>query len=53
MIQVTKLPDNVSEDHLTLYFEREGGVEVEHAQLSGHSNSAIITFSDASGKRIN
>ncbi|NWI93202.1 PAR14 polymerase, partial [Pitta sordida] len=50
-IKVENLPDNISRDYITVYFEspRSGGGLVSDVQLFPKENSAIITFSDHKG----
>ncbi|XP_021254186.1 poly [ADP-ribose] polymerase 14 isoform X3 [Numida meleagris] len=47
-IKAENVPDNVSTDYLTVYFEsaRNGGGPVSDIQLFPEENSAIITFCD-------
>ncbi|XP_032920371.1 protein mono-ADP-ribosyltransferase PARP14-like isoform X2 [Catharus ustulatus] len=47
-IKVENLPDSISTDYLTLYFEnaRNGGAAVSDVQFFPEENSAIITFCD-------
>ncbi|XP_010712168.1 protein mono-ADP-ribosyltransferase PARP14 [Meleagris gallopavo] len=47
-IKVENIPDNISTDYLTVYFEnkRNGGGSVSDIQLFPEENSAIITFCD-------
>lgn len=51
-IKVENIPDNISTDYLTVYFEnkRNGGGSVSDIQLFPEENSAIITFCDHKGK---
>ncbi|NWR07254.1 PAR14 polymerase, partial [Paradoxornis webbianus] len=50
-IKAENLPDSISTDYLTVYFEsaRNGGGPVSHVQLLPEENSAIITFCDHKG----
>ncbi|NXY17708.1 PAR14 polymerase, partial [Atrichornis clamosus] len=50
-IKAENLPDNISTDYITVYFEnaRNGGGPVSDVQLLPKENSAIITFSDHKG----
>ncbi|NXA74178.1 PAR14 polymerase, partial [Thryothorus ludovicianus] len=50
-IKAENLPDNISTDFLTVYFEspRNGGGPVSDVQLFPEENSAIITFCDHKG----
>ncbi|NWI42240.1 PAR14 polymerase, partial [Picathartes gymnocephalus] len=50
-IKAENLPDNISTDYLTVYFEstRSGGGPVSDVQLFPKENSAIITFCDHKG----
>ncbi|NWW64364.1 PAR14 polymerase, partial [Ifrita kowaldi] len=50
-IKAENLPDNISTDYLTVYFEsaRSGGGPVSDVQLFPQENSAIITFCDHKG----
>ncbi|XP_032920375.1 protein mono-ADP-ribosyltransferase PARP14 isoform X2 [Catharus ustulatus] len=47
-IKAENLPDSISTDYLTLYFEnaRNGGAAVSDVQFFPEENSAIITFCD-------
>ncbi|NXE90744.1 PAR14 polymerase, partial [Menura novaehollandiae] len=50
-IKAENLPDNISTDYITVYFEsaRNGGGPVSDVQLFPEENSAIITFCDHKG----
>ncbi|NXI00370.1 PAR14 polymerase, partial [Pachycephala philippinensis] len=50
-IKAENLPDSISTDYLTVYFEsaRSGGGPVSDVQLFPKENSAIITFCDHKG----
>lgn len=50
-IKAENLPDSISTDYLTVYFEsaRNGGGPVSGVQLLPEENSAIITFCDHKG----
>ncbi|NXF01628.1 PAR14 polymerase, partial [Smithornis capensis] len=50
-IKAENLPDNISIDYITVYFEsvRSGGGPVSDVQLFPEENSAIITFCDQKG----
>ncbi|NXS80178.1 PAR14 polymerase, partial [Erpornis zantholeuca] len=50
-IKAENLPDGISTDYLTMYFEnaRSGGGPVADVQLFPEENSAIITFCDHKG----
>ncbi|NWV76414.1 PAR14 polymerase, partial [Dasyornis broadbenti] len=50
-IKAENLPDRISTDYLTVYFEsaRNGGGPVSDVQLFPEENSAIITFCDHKG----
>ncbi|NWV35478.1 PAR14 polymerase, partial [Grantiella picta] len=50
-IKAENLPDSISTECLTLYFEspQSGGGPVSHVQLFPEENSAIITFCDHKG----
>ncbi|NXQ87406.1 PAR14 polymerase, partial [Nyctibius grandis] len=50
-IKAENIPDNVSTDYITVYFEsvRNGGGPVADVQLFPEENSAIITFCDHKG----
>ncbi|NWV70078.1 PAR14 polymerase, partial [Malurus elegans] len=50
-IKAENLPDNISIDYLTVYFEsaRNGGGPVSGVQFFPEENSAIITFFDRKG----
>ncbi|NWW31623.1 PAR14 polymerase, partial [Panurus biarmicus] len=50
-IKAENLPDSISTDYLTVYFEStwNGGGPVSHVQLFPEENSAIITFCDNRG----
>ncbi|NXW86498.1 PAR14 polymerase, partial [Alopecoenas beccarii] len=50
-IKVENLPDGVSADFITIYFEntRNGGGPVSDIQLLPEENSAIVTFCDHKG----
>ncbi|NXI32346.1 PAR14 polymerase, partial [Sterrhoptilus dennistouni] len=50
-IKAENLPDSVSTDYLTVYFEsaRNGGGPVSDVKLLPEENSAIITFCDHKG----
>ncbi|NWS86155.1 PAR14 polymerase, partial [Toxostoma redivivum] len=50
-IKAENLPDSISTDYLTVYFEnaRNGGGAVSDVQLFPEENSAIITFCDHKG----
>ncbi|NXN00943.1 PAR14 polymerase, partial [Sylvia borin] len=50
-IKAENLPDSISTDYLTVYFEstRNGGGPVSDVQLLPGENSAIITFCDHKG----
>ncbi|NXH92861.1 PAR14 polymerase, partial [Edolisoma coerulescens] len=50
-IKAENLPDSISTDYLTVYFEsaRSGGGPVSDVQLFPEENSAIITFCDHKG----
>ncbi|NXO14019.1 PAR14 polymerase, partial [Oriolus oriolus] len=50
-IKAENLPDSISTDYLTVYFEsaRSGGGPVSDVQLFPEENSAIITFCDRKG----
>ncbi|NXB09078.1 PAR14 polymerase, partial [Cnemophilus loriae] len=50
-IKAENLPDSISADYLTVYFEsaRTGGGPVSDVQLFPKENSAIITFCDHKG----
>ncbi|NWX37766.1 PAR14 polymerase, partial [Notiomystis cincta] len=50
-MKVENLPDNISTDYLTMYFEsaRSGGGPVSDVQLFPDENSAIVTFCDHKG----
>ncbi|NXB77034.1 PAR14 polymerase, partial [Donacobius atricapilla] len=50
-IKAENLPDSISTDYLTVYFEsaRNGGGPVSDVQLLPEENSAIITFCDHKG----
>ncbi|NXR48583.1 PAR14 polymerase, partial [Hippolais icterina] len=50
-IKAENLPDSISSDYLTVYFEsaRNGGGPVSDVQLFPEENSAIITFCDHKG----
>ncbi|NWZ77727.1 PAR14 polymerase, partial [Poecile atricapillus] len=50
-IKAENLPDSVSIDYLTVYFEsaRNGGAPVSDVRLFPEENSAIITFCDHKG----
>ncbi|NXQ38898.1 PAR14 polymerase, partial [Catharus fuscescens] len=50
-IKAENLPDSISTDYLTLYFEnaRNGGAAVSDVQFFPEENSAIITFCDHKG----
>ncbi|NXA09451.1 PAR14 polymerase, partial [Sapayoa aenigma] len=51
-IKAENLPDNISSDYITVYFEsvRSGGGPVSDVQLFPEDNSAIITFCGHKGK---
>lgn len=53
-IKVENLPDSISTDYLTLYFEnvRNGGGAVLDVLLFPRENSAIITFCDHKGNTV-
>ncbi|NXQ72587.1 PAR14 polymerase, partial [Quiscalus mexicanus] len=50
-IKAENLPESISSDYLTVYFEsaRNGGGPVADVQLFPEENSAIITFCDHKG----
>ncbi|NXF33948.1 PAR14 polymerase, partial [Nyctibius bracteatus] len=50
-IKAENIPDSVSTDYITVYFEsvRNGGGPVADVQLFPEENSAIITFCDHKG----
>ncbi|NXK44048.1 PAR14 polymerase, partial [Chauna torquata] len=50
-IKAENIPDNISIDYLTVYFEsaRNGGRPVSDIQLFPEENSAIVTFCDHKG----
>ncbi|NXC96830.1 PAR14 polymerase, partial [Certhia brachydactyla] len=50
-IKAENLPDSISSDYLTVYFEsrRNGGGPVSDVQLLPEESSAIITFCDHKG----
>ncbi|NXK58478.1 PAR14 polymerase, partial [Sylvietta virens] len=50
-IKAENLPDSISTDYLTVYFEstRNGGGPVSDVQLFPEENSAIVTFCDHKG----
>ncbi|NWT00307.1 PAR14 polymerase, partial [Mionectes macconnelli] len=50
-IKAENLPDNLSPDYITVYFEsvRNGGGPVSDVQLFPEENSAIVTFCDPKG----
>ena len=49
---VTELPDDISEEHLELYFEYEkyGGGTVTDVQLYAQQRCAVITFAEEASK---
>lgn len=51
-LKAENIPDNVSTDYLTVYFEntQNGGGPLSDIQLFPEENSAIITFCDHKGK---
>lgn len=53
-IKAENLPDSISTDYLTLYFEnaRNGGAAVSDVQFFPEENSAIITFCDHKGNTV-
>lgn len=53
-IKVENLPDSISTDYLTMYFEsaQNGGGPVSDIQLFPEENSAVITFSDHKGNTV-
>lgn len=53
-IKAENLPDSVSTDYLTVYFEsaRNGGGPVSDVKLLPEENSAIITFCDHKGNTV-
>ncbi|NXJ07798.1 PAR14 polymerase, partial [Odontophorus gujanensis] len=50
-IKAENIPDNISTDYLTVYFEsaQNGGGPVADIQLFSDENSAIVTFCDHKG----
>ncbi|NXO62506.1 PAR14 polymerase, partial [Phainopepla nitens] len=50
-IKAENLPDSISTDYLTVYFEsaRHGGRPVSDVQLFPEENSALVTFCDHKG----
>lgn len=53
-IKAENLPESISSDYLTVYFEspRNGGGPVADVQLFPEENSAIITFCDHKGNSV-
>lgn len=53
-IKAENLPESISSDYLTVYFEspRNGGGPVADVQLFPEENSAIVTFCDHKGNSV-